>query len=228
MFNCQEKLLKFSYNFPSTSQHLNNCQKQIFMIHVFMLIATTVFNSNMFFIVCWVTMTQFAKSVFINRSGEFLKIITSVHHHKSNTIVQSPQIYILQMLTTIVEVAWPSGLRRWFKAPVSSEAWPVNKSFSYLMVVLGVVGVTGAAAAAAGECAAAVVVVVITKGDSGVGCCCCSSLVCVVGVNDISVDNAFVVANSAAAVGVEYKTSEASIMDYILFGNFLLLLLLAD
>ena len=21
------------------------------------------------------------------------------------------------------EVAWPSGLRRWFKAPVSSEAW---------------------------------------------------------------------------------------------------------
>ena len=22
-----------------------------------------------------------------------------------------------------VPVAWPSGLRRWFKAPVSSEAW---------------------------------------------------------------------------------------------------------
>ena len=24
---------------------------------------------------------------------------------------------------THAEVAWPSGLRRWFKAPVSSEAW---------------------------------------------------------------------------------------------------------
>ena len=22
-----------------------------------------------------------------------------------------------------IQVAWPSGLRRWFKAPVSSEAW---------------------------------------------------------------------------------------------------------
>ena len=25
--------------------------------------------------------------------------------------------------TDIYVVAWPSGLRRWFKAPVSSEAW---------------------------------------------------------------------------------------------------------
>ena len=24
---------------------------------------------------------------------------------------------------SLVKVAWPSGLRRWFKAPVSSEAW---------------------------------------------------------------------------------------------------------
>ena len=26
-------------------------------------------------------------------------------------------------ITHIQQVAWPSGLRRWFKAPVSSEAW---------------------------------------------------------------------------------------------------------
>ena len=33
------------------------------------------------------------------------------------------------------EVAWPSGLRRWFKAPVSSEAWvripPLPKFFTF-------------------------------------------------------------------------------------------------
>ena len=33
------------------------------------------------------------------------------------------------------EVAWPSGLRRWFKAPVSSEAWvripPLPKTFDF-------------------------------------------------------------------------------------------------
>ena len=32
------------------------------------------------------------------------------------------------------KIAWPSGLRRWFKAPVSSGAWvripPLSKSFS--------------------------------------------------------------------------------------------------
>ena len=32
-----------------------------------------------------------------------------------------------------VQVAWPSGLRRWFKAPVSSEAWvripPLSNAF---------------------------------------------------------------------------------------------------
>ena len=35
----------------------------------------------------------------------------------------------------IHEVAWPSGLRRWFKAPVSSEAWvripPLPNFFIY-------------------------------------------------------------------------------------------------
>ena len=33
------------------------------------------------------------------------------------------------------EVAWPSGLRRWFKAPVSSEAWvripPLPETFDF-------------------------------------------------------------------------------------------------
>ena len=28
-----------------------------------------------------------------------------------------------QMPSKVYTVAWPSGLRRWFKAPVSSEAW---------------------------------------------------------------------------------------------------------
>ena len=27
------------------------------------------------------------------------------------------------LLTVVTRVAWPSGLRRWFKAPVSSGAW---------------------------------------------------------------------------------------------------------
>ena len=34
----------------------------------------------------------------------------------------------------LIKVAWPSGLRRWFKAPVSSEAWvripPLPELFS--------------------------------------------------------------------------------------------------
>ena len=30
---------------------------------------------------------------------------------------------ILFFLSFVQQVAWPSGLRRWFKAPVSSEAW---------------------------------------------------------------------------------------------------------
>ncbi len=37
------------------------------------------------------------------------------------------------------KVAWPSGLRRWFKAPVSSEAWvqipPLPKTFSSFSVL---------------------------------------------------------------------------------------------
>ena len=42
--------------------------------------------------------------------------------------VQSSQeamlnFYIHFSLSILVKVAWPSGLRRWFKAPVSSEAW---------------------------------------------------------------------------------------------------------
>ena len=38
-----------------------------------------------------------------------------------------------------IEVAWPSGLRRWFKAPVSSEAWvripPLPYLFNYILNV---------------------------------------------------------------------------------------------
>lgn len=30
---------------------------------------------------------------------------------------------VIGKLTHVRKVAWPSGLRRWFKAPVSSEAW---------------------------------------------------------------------------------------------------------
>ena len=39
-----------------------------------------------------------------------------------------------QTLNSSNKVAWPSGLRRWFKAPVSSEAWvripPLPNNFS--------------------------------------------------------------------------------------------------
>ena len=38
-------------------------------------------------------------------------------------------------------VAWPSGLRRWFKAPVSSEAWvripPLPECFFHLTAFFG-------------------------------------------------------------------------------------------
>ena len=33
------------------------------------------------------------------------------------------------------EVAWPSGLRRWFKAPVSSEAWVRIPPLPNLLVI---------------------------------------------------------------------------------------------
>ncbi len=32
------------------------------------------------------------------------------------------------------KVAWPSGLRRWFKAPVSSEAWVQISPLPYVFV----------------------------------------------------------------------------------------------
>ena len=39
------------------------------------------------------------------------------------------------------KVAWPSGLRRWFKAPVSSEAWvripPLPECFCHLTAFFG-------------------------------------------------------------------------------------------
>ena len=47
---------------------------------------------------------------------------------KANKVMQtkpeqmSLAIMLSQQLMDIT-VAWPSGLRRWFKAPVSSEAW---------------------------------------------------------------------------------------------------------
>ena len=31
--------------------------------------------------------------------------------------------FVVRMRLCLHKVAWPSGLRRWFKAPVSSEAW---------------------------------------------------------------------------------------------------------
>ena len=34
-----------------------------------------------------------------------------------------PSEFTLSCLIPHIKVAWPSGLRRWFKAPVSSEAW---------------------------------------------------------------------------------------------------------
>ena len=47
--------------------------------------------------------------------------------------------FFLRRSITLVgrQVAWPSGLRRWFKAPVSSEAWvripPLPFFFSFLI-----------------------------------------------------------------------------------------------
>ena len=38
-----------------------------------------------------------------------------------------------------IEVAWPSGLRRWFKAPVSSEAWvriPPLPGFAFIVIFI--------------------------------------------------------------------------------------------
>ena len=35
------------------------------------------------------------------------------------------------------EVAWPSGLRRWFKAPVSSEAWVRIPSLPLQLIMHG-------------------------------------------------------------------------------------------
>ena len=32
-------------------------------------------------------------------------------------------LILCKLVTNAYQVAWPSGLRRWFKAPVSSEAW---------------------------------------------------------------------------------------------------------
>ena len=43
-------------------------------------------------------------------------------------------------------VAWPSGLRRWFKAPVSSEAWvriPPLPCVLFMVVVVVLVVVFG-------------------------------------------------------------------------------------
>ena len=33
------------------------------------------------------------------------------------------RLHNVSKVKKICKVAWPSGLRRWFKAPVSSEAW---------------------------------------------------------------------------------------------------------
>ena len=48
-------------------------------------------------------------------------------------------IKIWEVLYTITKIAWPSGLRRWFKAPVSSEAWvripPLSGIHSFLATV---------------------------------------------------------------------------------------------
>ena len=45
------------------------------------------------------------------------------------------QIIRHQWAIFVTKVAWPSGLRRWFKAPVSSEAWvripPLPTTFLY-------------------------------------------------------------------------------------------------
>ena len=32
-------------------------------------------------------------------------------------------LFLFKKFPPSLKVAWPSGLRRWFKAPVSSEAW---------------------------------------------------------------------------------------------------------
>ena len=44
---------------------------------------------------------------------------------------------IISSQHNITRVAWPSGLRRWFKAPVSSEAWvripPLPNNFSHCL-----------------------------------------------------------------------------------------------
>ena len=46
---------------------------------------------------------------------------------------QPEQVDKVDQVNFVNRVAWPSGLRRWFKAPVSSEAWvripPLPESF---------------------------------------------------------------------------------------------------
>ena len=48
----------------------------------------------------------------------------------------SVHYYLSAVSSKSHEVAWPSGLRRWFKAPVSSGAWvripPLPKDFIFL------------------------------------------------------------------------------------------------
>ena len=40
------------------------------------------------------------------------------------SLCQNGEMYLFSDAKKVYTVAWPSGLRRWFKAPVSSEAWP--------------------------------------------------------------------------------------------------------
>ena len=52
-------------------------------------------------------------------------------------VTSSPHISTTQTSPGTMSVAWPSGLRRWFKAPVSSEAWvripPLPRIFSIFL-----------------------------------------------------------------------------------------------
>ena len=53
----------------------------------------------------------------------------------------SQELYNISLTIILyVLVAWPSGLRRWFKAPVSSEAWvripPLPTTFFFRLIFL--------------------------------------------------------------------------------------------
>ena len=70
-------------------------------------------NANVFFLLQWYDLMKRASKIQIKLFEKFKGVLITY---------QRTTLYRF-IITLTHMVAWPSGLRRWFKAPVSSEAW---------------------------------------------------------------------------------------------------------